>query len=54
MPKFEVIITQVENYDFEIEANSEQEAKEKAHKLFETNKHEYHTDSGGTTEVFEI
>ena len=54
MAKYEVQITQVENYDFEVEADNEQEAKEKAQKLFETNKHEYHTDSDGTTEAFEI
>lgn len=54
MPNFEVFITQVENYEFNIEAGSEQEAKEKAHELFDKNKHEYHTDSEGDTKVYEI
>jgi hypothetical protein len=54
MPSFEVTITQIENYEFEIEAETEKEAKQKAHELFDKNKHDFHTDSGGTTEAFEL
>lgn len=53
--KFEVRIKQIEIYDLEIEADSEQEAIEVAHeKLASEDKHKYHVDSDGEDTAYEI
>ena len=53
--KYEVELTQKELYNFIIKAETEEEAKNKAIELFESdNKNEYHYDSNTDIECYEI
>jgi len=53
--KYYVKIAQIEDYVIpDIEAGCEEEAIFKAMELFEGNKDQYHDDSGGKEEAFEI
>jgi hypothetical protein len=54
MAKFEVIIKQIEEYLFEIEADTKEEAEEKAEELYETKSQDYHNNSDAEVSVYEI
>ena len=55
MTTYTVTARLTEIYELEIEADSEEEATEKANELLEgDNKYKYHQDSEGTLEVYEL
>ena len=54
MAKYEVYFEQIEKYWFEVEADSEEEAKEKAEEISQSEKiKDYHDDSDAKLEVYE-
>lgn len=54
MKKYDITITQKELYSFEIKAENEQEAENKAFELFENDRNSYFFDSENDVEVTEI
>ena len=54
MKKYEVFVTSEESYEIPVEANSEEEALEIAMEMYEKSKEQYHVDSGGTENVYEV
>lgn len=57
MPKYTIALKEIEIYHIEIEARSEEEAKEQAWEIFdgisEEEKFNYHNDSDGEAEIIE-
>lgn len=56
--KYEVTIREIEIYSLEVEAETDEEAQDKAWELLtegdEKNKGQYHHDSDGSSEAYEI